>query len=303
MPRKTGPTSFPQFKKLPFEIQDQIWTLALRLDRPTAYFAKVSAPSRYYTFRALRELCPDKFALENTNVKTRFGYSRAASKPTESCVLDGGWSSLITGPFSFSEFHCLDEIRGRFSHQKIDSFRDLVILHRGWPLSDTELDVRDGEEVAGIQYLAVPWESMSLLWVFESLSTSPKCLNRVTKVFPGLQVLYLLVKPEETRRPQQKPWIDESSATLDEYVAACKETKHVKSNQVFECKDRLYQEVSVRRLAKLGGLDEPIRLLNQLRKDLESEGAEIEGSKDSRRRPALRIMSWRYVEGVTGRFD
>ncbi|KAJ4267568.1 hypothetical protein NW762_003676 [Fusarium torreyae] len=324
MSRRKGPTKFPRFSRLPLEIQDEIWELALNIEAPTAHFVTLKYRTNFYSNvppdqeREWWETCaatiatevdtsrakpvfPTRYALMLTCRRSRHVVQRA-SRLWEPADLHTTRATLIQPlvPVEYHFFHAKGYRDQMTEPQKIDTYQDLTILidpwavgsifQQGLPREDTLPQIRQ----AAIPFL--PTDSKYKHGYYKQKFT------KLLHVLPKLRVLYILVHPDQTRKAMRK--VDPEMCTkMTAYFDNREETQDEVPFKTFQCRDRVYYEIPEITLMQMCQLRKLPRLIDKLWNLSETQRKKSQSEYGEQPPLVIRIMTWRHAPGVRGRFD
>ncbi|KAF4977914.1 hypothetical protein FZEAL_5619 [Fusarium zealandicum] len=326
MPRQKKLVSFPQFPRLPLELQDEIWTHALRLDAPGVYFVDIILPRNTAEGTAhpanfnivlqktnyvsqekptkAKPVFPARQALGRACRRSRWVVSLSLRrwKPNISYLLNRQQHQppAASPPTNVENFHRVKQLFREFMAHKVDASNDLVVLSQPCTMLGRFDSNPNWGPVTGIQRLAIYWADPVFQWL--PVDRRQLVLPSLARLFPDVRVLYILISPENTRPRCYRAWLHPKH-TLEKYLEDRKETQHVKSTQTFQCKNRIYQEVSARVLANLGHVERLLLHFDLERTILKEQAEEATQGEQPKPELIIRIMSWRHAPGIRGRFE
>ncbi|KAF4470540.1 hypothetical protein FALBO_2540 [Fusarium albosuccineum] len=244
---KVAPTSFPKFPKLPREIQDKIWSIALELHTPRAYnvhLTRTSAsdsdddgpePQEILTWGLRRIQEPQGIPYYPDSIGVLMKTTRASR-----AIAKLRWRRMKrVVPFSLGSNTGLQRL-------KVDASEDLMILQHG-----QTADVVDDITEVPLPVHIIGYEIPVIAAIdMETVFTDLFC------VVPELQMLYLVVSPTTVEWTRRQPWLLPRPAeqALDWYLTNLENAEHLNSSREFLLQDRLYYEVPTSEVVKMGGL-------------------------------------------------
>ncbi|KAH7127274.1 hypothetical protein EDB81DRAFT_140727 [Dactylonectria macrodidyma] len=305
--------SFVFFPRLPTALQDAVWISALETV-PAAYFARFQREKR----------------VKNGGAKKPWG-----RRPRYNLSIERFLPPGVDDPFSWPEtlrrtcrrsrsvvqqheMHQVQPFRieaGQIDHRRgsivslpaitIDAARDLVVFHPNWanvarriakPPTFALVETRNPLR-AQLRYLAIPWCAPWAKW---SQTPARQAIEGLLAPFYRLQVLYVLLEPEDLMLAMQSSSQVEDKDWLEVYLAASREN-HT-SPLGFRHGDRVYYEIPLTEARKLGGLLGMMRIFNSVLEKMNKPSRQrygppnLEPKQKARSRrpvPSFRLMSWR----------
>ncbi|KAM0240008.1 hypothetical protein ACHAPO_002988 [Fusarium lateritium] len=301
MPRRKkpsrGPKTFPNFLKLPLEIQDEIWKLAFENTVPNAHIIN---------FTQQDQDNPDSTTSWCLQRLVATGYSSRCGKPLyhtrEDLMLTCQRSWLIIGKTldklkweyedargtwsptvregQYSPFHSEGPMSIATIHQKIYTSHDLVVISNPWISAITHPSALEIPSCyIPVKYAALPYLPDYKRWSAETAVT--------LRIFNELKILYILLDSDKIRKgnPRKRQQLEDKGLypAMQEHLRNHRRTPGETSPAVFLYQDRIYREISDIMLLKLDKLG---RLPYQLKS--------VESIARRRASPPLiiRLMTW-----------
>ncbi|KKZ63301.1 hypothetical protein EMCG_00284 [[Emmonsia] crescens] len=294
--------AFPRFIQLPPELQDLIWESFIINFAPTAHYTRlriITPPMPHYGSRQslylnrsriskqiAREIYFDPIILLLQTTNRSRAIAQRCQKLYSRPHLSDGYDSMLLYREIISIGRCTP-----LPALRINVSTDLVILGPGWDRQPIPIQPRIMEVPAEQpRYLAIPWASEgSWVWEFSLGSLLDVCKN--------VQVVYILLSPEQLRESEQ-PWPDKDvvSTWFIDFLAQGRV-----GPEVFRCGKREFYDIPPVRVSQLGGLQSFIRfvgarLLRKVGKNQErSERYTNDIAMGNRliQLSTFRLMSWR----------
>ncbi|OTB10769.1 hypothetical protein K445DRAFT_16315 [Daldinia sp. EC12] len=297
--------NFPFFLRLPREVQDNIWTVAIDSSPPTAYFAglELYEPNdeddpdivfrRLYQPHELSSAPPPSNTIESllqTCKRSRAAVIRYRRKYQHICI-----STLAY--FEDVSFHDYDTSLRITTEAplgiNLDPSSDLLILDDSWRDEYVLRARNEFHKQTGVRNVAVPWTEQSLLTEEDALNIVFYA-EGIIQAFPSLEVLYVVVEPTELEEATGSwPYHDEDpEMALKPYV----ENNYGEGGapREFRVSGRQYFEVSPLRLTTLGGLRDLVLMLQDHRYCIIRQiGRRTDYNADELAPFVVRVMTWR----------
>ncbi|KAF4438019.1 hypothetical protein F53441_12871 [Fusarium austroafricanum] len=298
-------SSFPKFLRLPVEIQDEIWKIALNIEAPTVQFITLncvrdSSNHQVWKLKSARintrgdesrskTIFPTRLALLLTCELSRRTVERLSRNwaPTNSVSLET-WGQPRT--FCASPFITPDRVHDNRTGRRttIDTSNDLTVLYNPWcaHLANQQIPLSHKPRCPEIKYAGIFYAPKQM---DAGISTYQAELEAILRVFPDLRVLYLIIHPDHVR----KRIVDPMTQYMEDYYKACLKTRDKVPSKTFKSRDRIYYEM-------------PKKLPLDMCKNLERLITKLwELSDRHHRGPRLvvRVMTWKHAPGVRERFD
>jgi hypothetical protein len=126
-----------------------------------------------------------------------------------------------------------------------------------------------------------------------SIFTSFRDLNILLRIFPGIRVLYILVKPQDTIEPMAGP--PRFTDCMMNYYKAYEETAEQFPPKIFYARQRIYYELpKAITVGMCTGLQRAIHMVRWVSFLLQ---------RTDMPQLAIRVMTWKDSRGARGRFD
>ncbi|KAL4723607.1 hypothetical protein ACLX1H_009245 [Fusarium chlamydosporum] len=316
--RKKGPGSFHGFARLPLEIQDEIWKLALEIDTPTAHF--IDLIIRSPNIQALPTNEADKWwdtvpadvATEDDESRAKPVYpirkalmrvcrrSRQVVKGiSRKEELDDPLSSYVfpasANPPRIRDYHSFHATRYKYSPrpwQKAFTSHDLVIITNPWANYSRPSwhGFKHGDK-KHVKCTAVPYLPTDPKWRLPSHTQT--YIGGILRIFDELEILYILIHPDIIRKGERLENMDivpKMKEHLDKYRRTSKET----SSKTYQCRDRIYREISDVLLLKLNQLPDLPSMVTELEKIAKKQRKRNGGDKPPL---IIRFMTWKHAPG------
>ncbi|GKU06797.1 hypothetical protein FLAG1_09713 [Fusarium langsethiae] len=321
------PTSLLSFPKLPLEVQDEIWKFALENDVPAAHIVNIAHEHPFGQHLAIpRQRLATPFqqhlAAPVLQRLTATGYSSSRMKPVfparealmQTCQRSrlivekiikqwelyhhpAAQSMQFSSLHEYDIFHSKKRMKRAPSLQKIYTSRDLFIISTPWniptPWTPSQRLNHQNPPPRGIsvKYAAIPYLPGDRHWGSSVVPLSGHLRSQLDHIFDildHLQILYILIHPDEFRKGEQLEVLSLLPAMkqhLDRYKRSREET----SPNKFQYGNRVYHEISdvlLLKLIQLGGLPQAVTYLERIAKD--------QRAKNGGDKPPLiiRFMTW-----------
>ncbi|KAF4966116.1 hypothetical protein FSARC_6167 [Fusarium sarcochroum] len=324
MPRRKSSTNFPRFSRLPLEIQDEIWKLALDINAPTAHFVTLKYRTNFYSnvpqgqerewwdtcavtiatecdTSRVKPVFPTRHALMLTCRRSRH-VVRRASRLWKPASLHTTRATLIQPliPVEYHFFHAKGYRDQLTMDQKIDTSQDLTILIDPWAANTVfQQGLPREDTIPQIQCVAIPYLPNDAKYASGIYAHK---FTKLLHVLPKLRVLYILVHPDQTRKANRK--IDPRVCTkMSAYFENREETQDQVPFKTFQCRDRVYYEIPEITLMQMCQLRKLPKLIEKLGKISEKQKKKSQPKYGEQPPLVIRIMTWRHAPGIRGRFD
>ncbi|KKZ63300.1 hypothetical protein EMCG_00283 [[Emmonsia] crescens] len=313
--------SFPQFSKLPFELQDMIWTLFIHISLGTAHYARLDEqmirdPNSTGGVAFATDMPPFQLYLTRSRI-SKFYSSRCDSITT---LLQTTKSSRVTAQRFLkaspkaSAGNCIPLDR-EFPYERIviplpalriNAFNNLIIFadiaHNIWGnMLHSRPNISRYSQPGHIRYLAIPFPVLkpSYRRSMQLRDDVALILSALLEMFGDLHVLYVLIHPERLRSGMNKPWgktdwsdPQNPDITLASYLDAYGKISPIKCKNgggIYRCGQQEFFEVPAEQVAHLGGLEWLIGILAKTSVNFARRLRENENENESAK---LRLMSW-----------
>ncbi|KAL2132055.1 hypothetical protein VTI74DRAFT_4257 [Chaetomium olivicolor] len=310
--------NFTFFPRLPIELQDAIWNIAVT-PAPTAHFAcfQREKKDRRYTSGVRRPWGAGSWRSRYYLSIQRFLPPGLDNPPPWLDVLRRVCRRSLAAvhrheirllePFQIEAGETQDPKGDHLTLPPItiDSALDLVILHPNW--SNTARRIAKPPEFAlpeirhpmkaQLRYLAIPWCAPWAKW---SKKPAREAVEGLLAPFFRLHVLYVVLEPEDLKAAR-RPCSSEDEICVEEYVAAYK-GDHA-SPTSFRYGGRVYYELLPTEVQELGGLVGMMKVFNTVREKRNKPSRQRNSptinpeqgreAKILRTAPSFYLMSWR----------
>ncbi|KAK6956650.1 hypothetical protein Daesc_001929 [Daldinia eschscholtzii] len=300
--------NFPFFLRLPREVQDNIWKVAIDLSPPTAYFAELElyepndedGPDivfkRLYQPHELASAPPPSNTIESllqTCKRSRAAVIRYRRKYQHICISTLAYFEDVPSDDYDTSLRTITKAPLGIN---LDPSSDLLILDDSWRDEYVLRGCNEFRKQTGIRNIAVPWTKQSCLTADDVLNILFYA-EGIIQAFPSLEVLYVVVEPTELEEATGNwPYHDEDpEMALKPYV----ENNYEEGGapREFRVSGRQYFEVSPLQLTTLGGLRDFVLLLGDHRYCIIRHiGPRTDGNVDELAPFVVRVMTWRNEE-------
>ncbi|CEI67371.1 hypothetical protein FVEN_g5745 [Fusarium venenatum] len=298
------PTSFHNFPKLPLEIQDEIWKFSLKNDVPAAHIVDIDhentpRPRQHPAVLRMQRLIamdcssrmkpvyPAREALVQTCQHSRLIVEKII-KQWELYCHPTAQSWDYPGHYTYHGFHSKTKLIMAMPLQKVYTSRDLFIIADPWVGGELLFNLNRPSKSISVKYAAIPYLSSDESWEWAMSQGCRDMMDQIFRVFDHLQILYILIHPNEIRKGERFEVLSLLPA-MKQHLNRYKRSRGETSPTTFQHGDRVYREISdvlLLKLSKLGGLPRAVTMLEQIAKE--------QRAKNGGDKPPLiiRFMTW-----------
>lgn len=293
--------AFTLFPKLPQELQDSIWELAIPIGSRRAYHIRLVYQTRWKTVEGL-PISTTKYRFHLFNISSSMDYDEAVSTMANLLITCRRASCIAIRTYSARQPAAPFSLHGL--NYPINSASDLVVIQNGWQRSareySSQVRVPFEDQPKPLRYVAVEWPGPGHDDGYFSHFNS---LMGFLSLWDQLKAFYVVVQPDHLLA-SERPWapsneIDWGIAmgpdpTWESFIADCSKDSE-DQDLVFYCHGREYYEVPTEQLCQYGGLEEVVGMLERARWwcDGDVEDSERESNDHPIR---FRILTWRMPD-------
>ncbi|KAM0240009.1 hypothetical protein ACHAPO_002989 [Fusarium lateritium] len=297
------PTSFPNFRKLPLEIQDEIWKFALEDDVPAAHIVNIDydetslgqnpaalvmqrlIPTGYSS--RMKPVCPAREALIQACQRSRLIVEKIINQ-WELYYYPAAQSMQAHFLDDYYDFHTKTNLIEALPLQKVYTSRDLFIISHPWVGGKMVANPNRPFKGISVKYAAIPYLPRDNGWRCAMSRNYRRHLDQIFHVLNNLQILYILIHPNDIRKGERFEVLSLLPA-MKQHLDRYKRSRGESSPTKFQYGDRVYHEISdvlLLKLSKLGGLSKAVTNLEQIAKE--------QRQKNGGGKPPLiiRFMTW-----------